>query len=67
MAKTAKKTEPDLWEKVKREVAGGDKGGRKAAAMRSTESGEVGRHVWKGPCALEPPQTAATTLAPPSA
>lgn len=29
MAKTAKKTDSDLWEKVKREVTAGDKGGRK--------------------------------------
>lgn len=29
MAKTAKKTDPDLWDDVKREVTAGDKGGRK--------------------------------------
>ena len=28
MAKTAKKTDPTLWEKVKEEVTGGDKGGK---------------------------------------
>lgn len=29
MASTAKRTDPDLWEKVKRSVTAGDKGGRK--------------------------------------
>ena len=29
MGSTAKKTDPDLWEEVKREVTAGDKGGRK--------------------------------------
>jgi hypothetical protein len=29
MAKTAKKTDPGLWEEVKREVTAGDRGGRK--------------------------------------
>jgi hypothetical protein len=28
MAKTARKTDPELWEEVKREVTAGDKGGR---------------------------------------